>query len=245
MIGATRSACVFVFFALCANLALAGPMKYSGTVVTDIRLGNVSYHNATVTLTFLGDTKDIALATDANGNPILSTRRDGCSGTGWFFVLSKGKAEVSITSKRKTRVAHLDPGQVFVALDICNGGIGFGSFIGPNGLEPVYPMGFTSGTSQTKAYYDSSSSLSSLSGPINVTGNVWSCIGFPVGDVGTLTGQGYCASPDQYPLHSDLGDVFFYQTYLVYIDPTVDGSIANFQGTLNRGTFSAWPLPSK
>ena len=152
-------------------------------------------------------------------------------------MLSKGRAEVPITSKRKTRVAHLDSGQIFVALDICNGGIGFGSFLGSKGLQPVYPMGFTSGTAQTKAYYDSSSSLSSLSGPINVTGNVWSCIDFPVADVGTLRGQGYCTPPDQYPPHSDLGDVFFYQTL-------VNGYLENFQGTLNRGTFSAWPLPS-
>lgn len=243
MIGATRSACVFVFFALYASLALARPMKYSGTVVTDIRLGNVRYHNATVTLTFVGDTNDVTVATDGNGNPILSGR-DTCSGTGWFFVLSKGRAEVSITSKHKTRVARFDSGQIFVALDICNGGIGFGSFIGHSGAEPAYPMGFTSGTAQTVAALDSSTSLSSLSGPINMTGNVWSCIGFPVGDVKNIIGNGSCDSPDQYPLHSDLGDVFFYQTYSVYKDPTVDGSISNYQGTLNRGTFSAWPLPS-
>src|SRR5579864_645158 len=46
---------------------LASSMKYSGTVVTDIRLGSVRYYNATVTLTFFGDTKDIKIATRCEG----------------------------------------------------------------------------------------------------------------------------------------------------------------------------------
>jgi hypothetical protein len=81
---------------------------------------------------------------------------------------------------------------------------------------------------------------SGLWSPANMSGNAWSCIGYPPNGSGNLTGTGFCLSPDAYPLHSDVGDVFVYQPYTSV--STSDGSIlGNHSGTLNRGTFSITP----
>ena len=122
--------------------ARASPMMYSATVVTDIRVGTHLYHNAAVTVTFEGDSKDIVEATDSHGNPVPSTFCKTPSTTGWFYLLPKGTAQVSVESQGHRLSAHLQPDQIFVASDQCNGGIGFGSFVGPNGLEPAYPLAF-------------------------------------------------------------------------------------------------------
>jgi hypothetical protein len=212
--------------------AHASPMTYSATVVTDIRVGTHLYHNAAVTLTFEGDSKDVVQATDSHGNPVASTFCKTPSTTGWFYLLPKGTALVSVESAGQKLLAHLQPDQIFVGLDQCNGGIGFGSFVGPHGLEVAYPLGFVLGT----AAVDAATSGSPLSSPANLSGYAWSCIGYPPNGAGALTGNGFCTPPDSYPLQSDLGEVFF---YLPYTEISSNGGICcNHYGTLNFGTFS-------
>jgi hypothetical protein len=224
----------FLLSALGLTLTLtarASPMTYAGTVVTDIRVGDHLYHKAAVKLTFQGDTNDIVQVTDAQGNPIQSSNCNPT--TGWFYYLAKGKASVSVQSHGETLVAHLQPDQVFVALDQCNGGIGFGSFVGPNGLEPAYPLAFLLGTAATDAV-----SGSALAFPANVSGYAWSCIGYPPNGSGALpSNHGVCTPPGNYPLVSDQGNVFFYMPYL---DTASDGITicCNHYGSLNFGTFS-------
>lgn len=217
---------------LTATLAArASPMTYTASVVTDIQLGKHLYHDAAVTVTFEGDTKDIAQATDSHGNPIQSTYCTSPSATGWFYFLAKGNASVSVESEDDTVLAHLSPNQIFVALDECNGGIGFGSFVGPNGLEPAYPLAFVLGTAASFA----TSGGSPLSSPANMSGFAWSCIGYPPNGAGALNGNGFCTPPDSYPLQSDQGQIFF---YMPYTDIANNGSICcNHYGTLNFGTF--------
>jgi len=214
--------------------ARASPMAYSATVVTDIRVGKHLYHNAAVTVTFEGDSKDVVEATDSHGSPIPSTFCQNPSATGWFYLLAKGTASVSVESKEQKLFARLQPGQVFVGLDQCNGGIGFGSFLGPNGLEPAYPLAFVLGTAAADA-----AAGSALSNPANMSGYAWSCLGYPPTGAGALNGNGFCTPPDNYPLQSDVGEIFF---YLPYTEINADGSICcNHYGTLNFGTFSIRP----
>src|SRR5207245_7855459 len=113
--------------------------------------------------------KNITPAVDGQGNQITSTF---CTpGTGWFYWLSKGSASVSVQSQGKTLSAQLVPGQIFVALDVCNGGIGFGSYTGPNGMEVAYPLAFTLGTAMAVAIG------SGMSSPARLAGDEWSCRG--------------------------------------------------------------------
>ncbi len=213
--------------------ALGSPMKYAATLITDIKVGGHNYHNAAVTFTFVGDTNDIAPAVDGQGNEVQSAF---CTpATGWFFWLTQGRASFSVTSQGRTLSGHFAAGQIFVALDACNGGIGFGSYIGPNGVEVAYPVAYTLGSAMQVAL------TTGLATPAHMSGNAWSCIGYPPGDAGNLTGNGFCTPPDGYPLRSDVGDVFVYLPYRAI--STTDGSvIGNHVGTLNRGTFSITPI---
>lgn len=212
--------------------ALASPMKYSATLVTDIKVGERRYHNAAVTITFVGDTNDIAAVVDKQGNQITSTF---CSpGTGWFFWLTKGSASFSVQSQGRILQGHFESGQLFVALDACNGGIGFGSYTGPTGMEVAYPVAYALGTAMTVAV------TSGLWSPAHMSGNAWSCIGFPPQGAGNLpSNNGFCIDPSSYPLHSDVGDVFVYQPY--NLDNSDGSIIGNHVGALNRGTFSITP----
>jgi len=213
--------------------APASPMKYSATLVTDIKVGERRYHNAAVTFTFVGDTNDIAAVVDKQGNPITSTL---CTpATGWFFWLTKGSASFSVRSQEHTLHGHFESGQLFVALDACNGGIGFGSYTGPTGMEVAYPVAYALGTAMTVAV------TSGLSSPAHMSGNAWSCIGYPPHSVGNLPGNnGFCIDPSSYALHSDVGDVF---VYLPYTLDNRDGSVVgNHVGTVNGGTFSITPV---
>ena len=95
----------------------------------------------------------------------------------------------------------LHDGQVFVALDTCNGGIGFGAFLGPNGLEPAYPLAFTLGTAEYAAIIDLSP-LTAVCGHYRVCLvmhwlSAWAA---PITLPGTPTGN--CIPPDTYPLKS-------------------------------------------
>jgi hypothetical protein len=217
--------------------ALAAPMTYTATLVTDVKVGRTTYTNAAVTVTFTGDSNNIQPVTDSHGNPIPSTF---CTPpTTWFYYLPTGTTSVSVTSHGKTVVARLKDGQVFVAVDQCNGGIGFGSYVGPNGFEVAYPVSFVLGTAAMYAVTGSA-----LSSTANMSGYAWSCIGYPPTGAGNLTGNGTCASPDQYPLLSVTGlPVVFYLPYTRLND---NGTICcNHYGTSNFGTFSVRPLVTK
>jgi hypothetical protein len=223
------------FLALIAVCALASslsaaPMVYTGLVVTDVRVGTTLIHNASLRITFEGDTNDILQV------PVPSTE---CGGIGFFLYLTKGVARMQIESQGRTRTARLQDGQVFVAVDECNGGIGFGSFIGPNGLEPAYPLAFTMGSAE----YAAVTYGSPLTGALSTTGSAWSCVGYPPGSAGALPGTptGNCLLPDSYPLISDIGNIFIYQPYFEYVGPGFTDIASNHSGSTNRGVFLARP----
>jgi hypothetical protein len=215
-------ATIFVF-ALDRSLS-AQPMVYTGVVVTDVRVGSTLFHNASLTITFEGDSNNIAQV------GIPSTE---CGGTDYFLYLTQGVARMQIEYQGRTRKARLNDGQVFVTVDECNGGIGFGSFVGPNGLEPAYPLALTMGTAEYEAIFDGSP----LTDAISVSGSAWSCIGFPPGGAGALPGtaNGECTPPDAYPLQSDIGNIFIYQPY--YEGTGAGGIASNHSGSTNRGVF--------
>jgi len=217
-----------------ASHAIAAPATYQATVVTDVKVGHKMFHAATLTLTFEGNTTDVEVVKDASGMPLSSEQCGpnglaGFNGHGpgpngpFFYALSKGRASLRVESKGKAISAQFAPGQVFIAFDLCNGGIGFGSYVGPNGLEPAYPLAFQAGT----AMYFTLNAANPLADPGNMTGLAWSCIGYPH----SQDDQNSCTSPDSYPLHSDAGDVFVYQPYAVL-------PMYTHTGTANRGTFS-------
>jgi hypothetical protein len=234
---ATRLVKVLVISAISAcfmHQALAIPATYQATVVTDVKVGHKMFHAATLTLTFEGNTTDVDVVKDASGMPLSSEQCGpnglaGFNGNGpgpngpFFYALSKGRASLRVESKGKAISAQFAPGQVFIAFDLCNGGIGFGSHVGPNHLEPAYPLGFQAGT----AMYFTLNAANPLTEPGNMTGLAWSCIGYPH----SQDAQNSCTSPNSYPLHSDAGDVFVYQPYAVL-------PMYTHTGTANRGTFS-------
>jgi hypothetical protein len=227
-------------------LALAGsawssPMAYVATVVTDVTVGTQTFHNALLKIKFIGDTNDVAAVTDGSGNPILSlecsVNGDGSQtyagdGSGYFYYLTKGQAGISVTSQGKTIRAQLAPGQLFVALDSCNGGIGFGMSTGPGSFEVAYPVAFTLGTAMGVSTQSGSSALTS---PANMSGNAYSCPGYPPDPIGQLPGSGGCGAP--IAIHSDHGDVLVSQSA-----PNLDCPTCNHLGTLNRGTFRITPV---
>ena len=105
----------------------------------------------------------------------------------------------------------------------------------------AYPLALTYGTADTSARNIPSGSSAAiiLSTPASMSGNAWSCIGYPPRGAGALSGSGSCLPPDAYPLHSDLGEVYIYQPYEV-----LDGAgnvWGNHIGSSNRGTFSIAP----
>ena len=194
--------------------AVAAPVVYTAFVVTDVSLGGAFYHNAAVTFTFTADTRDI---TSFN-----VTAPDGISGSG--FLVDKGRATVRIETPHGTVRATFEPKQILVSLDSQNGGVGFSAYIGPNGLEPAYPLGLDAGTAGT---------VTDLSSPTNVTGSAWSCIGFPP-QMGNHN-HGDCFDPTPYPLKTDHGNFFIYSPYE---SPFSDGTLGFNGGTMNRAIFS-------
>jgi hypothetical protein len=119
--------------------AVAAPVVYTAFVVTDVSLGGAFYHNAAVTFTLTADTRDIT--------PFNVTAPDGISGSG--ILVDKGRATVRIETTHGTVRATFEPKQILVSLDSQNGGVGFSAYIGPNGLEPAYPLGLDAGTAGT------------------------------------------------------------------------------------------------
>jgi hypothetical protein len=208
-------------------------MVYTGIVVTDVRVERTLFHNASVKIMFEGDTDDIMQV------PILGTTQCGNDVLGYFLFLSRGIARMEIKFEGRTRTATLQEGQVFVALDTCNGGIGFGSFVNPNGPEPAYPLAFTLGTAEYAAIINGSP----LTGALSVTGSAWSCIGYPPLGWKKLdrTASGNCTPPDTYPLKSDIGKIYIYQPYYEYQGPGATEISTNHAGSTNRGVFLARP----
>jgi hypothetical protein len=198
---------------LVSEAAVAGPVVYTGFVVTDVSLNGQYYHNAAVTFTFAADTRNIS--------PFNVTAPDGFSGSG--FLVDKGRATVRIDTPGSSVRATFAPKQVLVALDTLNGGVGFSAYIGPNGLEPAYPLGVNAGTA---------SQVADLTSPTNVAGTAWSCIGYPPGVSGD---NGHCFDPTPYPLKTDHGDFIIYSPYE---SPFLDGTLGPNGGTMNRAIFT-------
>jgi hypothetical protein len=199
--------------ALVSAPASAAPVVYTAFVVTDVSLGGQFYHNAAVTFTFTADTSDI---TSFN-----VTAKDGFSGSGW--LVDKGRARVGIETSYGSVHATFEPKQILVSLDSENGGVGFSAYIGPQGLEPAYPLGLDAGTVMT---------VTDLISPVNVTGAAWSCIGFPPQVRGN---KGDCFDPTPYPLKTDHGNFFIYNPFE---SPFFDGTLGPNGGTMNRAVFS-------
>ena len=238
----TAAALAFVVAALAAAApAWGSPMVYTANFVTDIKIGDHTYQNASVTIVFKGDTGDIA-DVSVGGSLVASQEcpPPNGGGTGYFKYLSKGTVTISAKLAGRGVTATLQPNQVFVALDACNGGIGFGSYVTGN-LEPAYPAGFTLGTAMSGAVSNDltvppDNLNNSLTVPANMSGSVFSCIGYPPNPIGALNGNnGVCTAPDAYPLFSNVGNVYIYQPY------TTQGNLSNHGGSLNRGTFSIAP----
>jgi hypothetical protein len=228
---ASLGRCFLALISVCvlqSNLR-AAPMIYTGTVVTDVRVGATLLHNASLKVTFAGDSNNIQTV------PVPSTE---CGGVGYFLYLTQGVTRMEIEYQGRTRTARLNDGQVFVAVDECNGGIGFGSFVGPNGFEPAYPLAYTMGTAEYWAIFDGSPLTD---GFLSVTGSAWSCIGYPPGGAGALNGtpNGECTPPDPYPLASDIGNIVVYQPY--YEGTGAGGIASNHSGSTNRGAFLVRP----
>ena len=198
---------------LASATAAAAPVVYTGFVVTDVSLGGLYYPNAEVTFTFTADTRDI--------KPFNVTAPDGNSGSG--SLVDTGRATVHIQNPGVSVFATFAPKQILVSLDTYNGGVGFSAYIGPNGLEPAYPLGLDAGTVQ---------SVNDLTTPTNVTGSGWSCIGFPPEVNGNY---GDCFDPSPYALKTDHGDFFIYNSYESYF---TDGTLGPNGGTMNRAIFS-------
>jgi hypothetical protein len=226
---------------LIAPLAAAEPMVYTGIVVTDVRLDKGLMHNATLTITFEGDTADITPVLDpVAGTPIASS---WCSGPSFFYI-TKGSTQIRIEHRGVTKVANVAKNQIFVDLDACSGGMGFGSFLG-SGLEPAYPLAFTQGTAEFASGGNNDSNTSAGPGALaqvaSTTGVAWSCIGFPPRGSGALPGTktGACTLPDSSPIKSDIGDIFIYQPYIEVdsYDPMGLAITSNHDGSTNRGTF--------
>jgi hypothetical protein len=198
---------------LISATAVAAPVVYSAFVVTDVSLGGQFYHNAAVTFSFTADTRNIT--------PFNVTAPNGNTGSG--VLIDKGRATVRIDTPGSSVRATFVPKQVFVSLDTENGGVGFSAYIGPNGLEPAYPLALDAGT----AYQ-----VADLTSPTNVTGSAWSCIGYPPENSGD---NGRCFDPTPYPLKTDHGDFIIYSPYE---SPFLDGTLGPNGGTMNRAIFT-------
>jgi hypothetical protein len=217
--------------------ALAAPVTYRAQVFTDLKLNGVSYHNASLELKFVGDTANIAVV--PMPAPVASSD---------FQWLTVGTASFSVTAQGRTLTGTFPAGEIFVSIDTGNGGIGFGSTIGPNGLEPTYPLAFDDYTAGGFAYQ-----YKDLSRSAELSGKAWSCMGFPMAySTDVPLGATSCTPPDQFPLTTSLGPLVVYMPYLrTNLEGNLesmlpDGSgqyayFGNYEGSLNRGTFSIAP----
>jgi hypothetical protein len=209
-------------FLICAS-AGASPVTYEGYLVTDVTLAGKFYHNAEVTISFKADTKDVRTVLQL---PVQSDSTNTQNGGAAF--IDRGEATIRIVVKGRQIRSRLFPHQLVVAYDSANGGVGFGALIGPNGFEPAYPLGLSNGVVDRP-----SNPVLALVTPVTISGNAWSCIGFPPAS----NGRG-CSDPTPYPLKTDRGDLVLFNPDLFHnASRTLSGSSA----TVNRGFF--WITP--
>lgn len=205
---------------LSAAAASAAPVTYTGFTITDGSVGSWQFHNARVYISLETDTSN-AQFTTIQGVRVVYVgpfpAQQLCTGP----ATSIGTARVTIISGEKRVRATFAPNQLFVSIDLDNGGVGFGS-CGPNGFEPTYPLGISDGTidAATDPFgaipdtHNPSPELSGLS--IDLThdtgfsGRASVCVGF-------LT-VSLCSLPN--PLKTDMGDLFLFQPYQQLTDLT-------------------------
>jgi hypothetical protein len=122
-------------------------------------------------------------------------------------------------------------------LDDANDGIGFSSFVGPNGFEPAYPFGLDGGASLCLLDAYCTGGKANLALVANYSGKIYSCIGFHPGSY-------TCADPTKYPLKTDRGD---FAIFMPYYNQTAGGMLDSHysSGSLNVGTFSVFPRERK
>lgn len=212
----------FAAAVLACSSASATPISYQGFTVTNVSFAGKLLQNAELTITFKGDTDDIGTFSFSSNTIVPGCTQPQSTD---YCGLVKGAARIHIAVDGASYSATVLPGQIFVALDSVNNGVGFSSFIGPNGFEPAYPLGLDAGTVR----------LGDLTTAANVTGKAYSCIGF-------TPGTSYsCTDPTQFPLQTDKGPLAIYQPYYMYnpgsglITWHYDG------GSLNAGVFSVLP----
>ena len=86
--------CVLALISVCAlgSSLSAAPMVYTGLVVTDVRVGTRLFHNASLKMTFEGDTNDIVQvpipSTECNGPSDSTYTTDCLQGEAWNYVNS-------------------------------------------------------------------------------------------------------------------------------------------------------------
>ena len=139
-----------------------------------------------------------------------------------------GVASVTIVKGDRVVRRTFRPGQIVVGFDFENIGIGFGSFVGPNGFEPAYPFGLDGGSTIAWASLPPPDSTTSQSG------KVYSCIGFG-------PGQYSCADPRQSPLMTTDNEQFL--IFMPYYNQVAPGVLDSHfdDGSLNVGIFTMAP----
>jgi hypothetical protein len=179
----------------CALASQTGtsPITYSlelspGWALNSGSLGNVQFSNADIRLFFVGDTSNV-----------IPFTKSGVSG----YEILAGTATVVITDSSGTLLAEggfLPEAGIFVSVDNRNGGVGFGSFGVPPwdpGFpnRPVYPMGLMIIPIPASPY--------DLKSAISVSGQVISCVIFPLTSSNACSGEGV-------PLPTTAGPLILY-----------------------------------
>jgi hypothetical protein len=213
---------------LTSSLALGQPITYTGFIITDGQLGNWSFHNARVILTFESDTNYVQ-------------QLDPACGTSAAFN-STGVARITIVDHERVVRAKFDPHQIFVSFDQTFGGVGFGSFgpgftapdcSNPASLQPAYPLGLHHGTMDNTGDESPIEATfpNDLQGDVGFSGKGYTCVGVP---------QLECDPPTA-ALKTDHGDLFLFEPYQDYRNEflvSLNGAFF-FQQTGRRGS----PLP--
>lgn len=165
-------------------VAEAVPITYQ-QIVQNINggLGDVALNNVTAIFTFQGDTDNI-----------YNYSVPGADG----YVNSIGTASVSILESTGAFLyeATFAPDTVYVSVDNTNAGIGFGTYTGSGGFDPVYPYAMF-------AFSDPAISAYDLSTNYTLNYSAISCSGFETG-----TCDNY--APNIVPLGTNRGDFYVF-----------------------------------
>lgn len=202
------------------------PVTYTGFTITDGKLGDWEFHNASVYLRFDGDTSDVQLFQPAVDPSDPSATVD-------TYINTNGKASITVVSGSKIVKAKFAANQIFVSVDLGDTGsthygargVGFGSFsaTAPGGIEPAYPLGIEDGVVDWgDIVEDGSTGIASpalsalpldLKSNVALSGKAWECVGFP---------DETCPTPTT-PLETDHGDLYLYQPYEYLYTPDPGG----------------------